>query len=244
MNETEIVKNKMEEEIPKSEIYESIKRLKEIMYKTHNVKTHSEIDIAVSEVKAFIYSKTYLACEFELKCKEWKDFTKTYLAKKILVICFKFAAFTNINFNKKTVLKPTYETIATSVLGALHPFLLKTILNEDMKIDFDFQIDSWVGCMFNCFIHNFRLNDDKINYLVDLIFNSHQGVHYMDFYLLENEIIPHYDEDTLISYIIIIIYVCYNLISFLEHKLLIREAYDIPGISPYSLENKIGRAHV
>lgn len=89
MKSTENIENKEEEKISKAELYETIKCLKEFMYKIELMDDFPQIDIAVSEIKALIYSKKYLADEFELRCKKWEDFTKTNDAKNILLHLYK-----------------------------------------------------------------------------------------------------------------------------------------------------------
>lgn len=232
----------VEKEISKAEIYESIKYLKELMYKAYNAKKQAEIDILISDIKEFIYSKEYLADAFESRCEEVEDFLNSYRAKKISILLINISKKINLECEiDKNLFRGGSNTNLFDILFHLMaPFVKNPVLSKDGKIDFFIHV-GWAGFLYNCYLENsIPIIKDKIDYFATKeLFEYGNGIFSLDFYLLENELITLFTEESLTSYMINIIFVCGELIHFLYSILGIEKNYELSQyINNFNLEYK------
>lgn len=204
----------VEKEMSKAEIYKSIKDLKEFMYKVDSLTNFSQIDVAISQLMYFIYSKPYLFNEMEIRCQKWESFSKTFKAKRFAIVLSE--AF-GIRFSKRD--DHIYETERSYIrqfgLYTYFRYHLTSRLNN-YKEEHGFvltsynpksTIDTFIWILFPSMPLRLKIE------IYEQEYNN------LDFYILKNEIYSNdcfkYSPDYIGTYIYksCISHVCYEMIN-------------------------------
>lgn len=230
MSEIKIQKDNKTENLSKAELYETIKYLKEYIYKIKSLDDFHQIDIATSEIKFFIYSKKYLSDKFESNCKKWGNFTKTYGAKKLWIYLLKILG---LNFGpiKKVDELEMHLINAINIMG-IYNFILYHI-ERQYKFSFKAETLNFYNNYPLCnsiievilaFLnrHEYENKSEKIikKNKKDFELGYYSEYQYLDFYILKNNALrPIKSEVIKCIYKFIITNICETLINYLESML-------------------------